>query len=183
MIPECDRQVLAKGWCRAHYMRYRKHGSPTAGRASKVRKRAGNGEPQSWLQAHLDHGGDACLEWPYAKDINGYGVVYRDGVPQSAASIILSILHGPPKKGEVARFRCGNRKCVNPRHIVWSTRKWMPQDDDSAPFHAKVTCAEVREIRQKLAEGVRQQDIADRYGISRTEVSQINTRRSWDWLD
>jgi predicted DNA-binding protein (UPF0251 family) len=45
---------------------------------------------------------------------------------------------------------------------------------------SKITAQEVRKIRQLASEGTTQQSIADELGISRTCVSSIVLRRTWD---
>jgi hypothetical protein len=47
----------------------------------------------------------------------------------------------------------------------------------------KLTPEIVREIRRRAASGERHQLIADDYGIHKSQVSTIYTRRTWAWLD
>ena len=44
---------------------------------------------------------------------------------------------------------------------------------------AKLTEEQVREIKGQLAAGIRQQALADMYGVSRGKISHINTGRAW----
>ncbi|MCA0947364.1 hypothetical protein LCM08_20770 [Salipiger pacificus] len=46
----------------------------------------------------------------------------------------------------------------------------------------KISEDDVREIR-RLHGSMSQQALADRYGISRSNVQSIQYRRSWAWLD
>ena len=59
--------------------------------------------------------------------------------------------------------------------------RWIPQPDQMRNASTnRVTVEEALEIRALLAEGMRGADIARRYGISKTVVSRIKTRRSWN---
>ena len=44
---------------------------------------------------------------------------------------------------------------------------------------AKLTKEQVLEIKELLKQGVKQEDIAKRYGVSRTPISHINSGKSW----
>jgi hypothetical protein len=53
-VQGCKRPHEAKNLCKAHYARFLRHGSPTAGYRSK-------GAAQAWLAAHVSHKGKRCL--------------------------------------------------------------------------------------------------------------------------
>jgi hypothetical protein len=48
---------------------------------------------------------------------------------------------------------------------------------------SKLTEAQVREIRQKCADGATQRDVARQYGVVNSTVCQIVNRKMWGWLD
>ena len=78
----CDRPAAKRGWCNAHYLRWRRHGDPLAGRAF-------DGVVGRFLRdVVLDHKGDACLFWPYARSGYGYGQIYHLGRTQYVHRIV-----------------------------------------------------------------------------------------------
>ena len=48
--------------------------------------------------------------------------------------------------------------------------------------HAKLSLAKVVEIRQEVLQGIRQADVALKYGISQQQVSRIYSTQSWSHL-
>lgn len=59
-IDGCGKRVNSRGWCKAHYVRFLRHGDPLGG----VHYLAG----VAWLDAHVHHSDDECLIWPFGKD-------------------------------------------------------------------------------------------------------------------
>jgi hypothetical protein len=85
-----------------------------------------------------------------------------------------------------AAHRCGNKICVNPRHLRWATPAENSADKwehgtmlfGEACNGAKLTTADVLEIR-RLAGRVTQRAIAERFGIRQGAVSTIINKKSW----
>lgn len=48
--------------------------------------------------------------------------------------------------------------------------------------HAKLSPAEVAEIREEVLQGVRQADVALKYGVSQQQVSRIYSAQSWSHI-
>lgn len=72
-IPECGRPTLARGWCEAHYRRWRKHGDPL------YTKRA------AWVERHDARDGmKLCSLCGESKPVDGFHVsaACRDGLQQ-----------------------------------------------------------------------------------------------------
>jgi hypothetical protein len=107
--------------------------------------------------------------------------------------------HGrEPKPGHVIRHLCGNCHCVNPDHLVEGTHKENYQDryrlgeyTGRPPYHRgtrvntnKLTEAQVREIRQRYADGgTSHRKLAAEYGVTHPMIQMIVNRKSWAWLD
>jgi hypothetical protein len=101
--------------------------------------------------------------------------------------------HGPIPAPAVGRSHlwvtstCGNRTCVRPDHLVLRTRGFVRQhltDFAHAPRGerngmVKLTEDDVRDIRVLCARGATQYEVADAYGISRSQVSGIVLRNQW----
>lgn len=129
---------------------------------------------------------DECLLFPFSVGSHGYGQL-NDGSrrPSLAHRYVCLKFHGLPVRSAMhAAHSCGNKICVNPRHIRWASRSENEGDkrrhgrDNAGQRHgmSKLTADEVVAIRN--APGF-QKDIAERFGISRQHVSDIKGGRRW----
>lgn len=189
-IEGCDRPIVARGWCSAHYNRWHRHGDPTAGRISA-------GVPlqtlRNWI-ATRDR--SECWPWPYGQNGVGYGVVKFRGRYVVATQVAL-VLSGRPKPSKKlhALHACDNPPCVNPDHLDWGTHSEnMRQSVDRGRWgtrnfprgercsQAKLTAAQVREIRARAAAGEPAAHLARAFGIGPTQAGRILRRESWNHL-
>jgi len=140
------------------------------------------------LWEKVDKSGPCWLWTAGLKD--GYGQFNphsRRPITAHRQSWILA--HGSIPAGACVLHHCDVRACVNPDHLFLGTRP-----DNSADMVAKgrsnigeqhplskLTDDSVRAIREMYSEpgGMTQQFIADYYGISRSAVGLIVTRKRW----
>lgn len=130
---------------------------------------------------------DGCLEWQGPTDKDGYGRRGSRLGEKRAHRHAYSLKHGPIPEGAVVRHACDNPLCCNPEHLVLGNHLQNIGDKISRNRQAagskirttKVTPEIVLEIRAMSAAGIRQFDIADKFGIDQTTVSQIVTRKTW----
>lgn len=185
-ILSCEKPHEAKGYCSAHYWRFRKHGDPLGGRAPY-------GEVSRFIrEVALRHTGDKCLTWPFGKTQRGYGLIWIDGKHVIASRYVCELVHGsPPTPEHDAAHSCGkgHEGCVAPEHLSWKTPVENKADEllhgtrprGERNGHAKLTEAEAREIL--ALKGVElQRNLAARFGVSRTAVASIHSGRKWTWL-
>lgn len=185
-VEGCARSARTREYCGLHYARFLRHGSPL------VRKKAGNGELMAWLRDHADYKRSDCLVWPYGRGADGRAATVRwKGRTRMAQRVMCELAHGPaPFPKADSRHLCGrgHKGCLNPQHLVWSTRKQNLADKLVHGTHnrgernsgAKLTVAQVEAIRADARSG---KTIAEVYGVSQSRVSAIRKGRTWAWLN
>lgn len=91
--------------------------------------------------------------------------------------------------GKVVRHICENNACVNPDHLTTGSQKENMQDAwrsgriarGANVGSSKITEDIVREIRARKGERI--VDLAKEFGITHQNVSLIQNKKSWSWVD
>jgi len=123
-----------------------------------------------------DRGHDTpCWIWQKALGARGHGVVFRGGFSGCAHRWYYMQHVGPVPAGAVLDHLCRVRACVNPAHLEPVTQA---ENVRRSPL-AKLTDADVAEIRRLIAQGLTQTDIGSRFGVSRTTIGDIKRGRRW----
>jgi hypothetical protein len=127
---------------------------------------------------------EECFEWEGAKVSGGYGVVHTNGhgSPQrSVTHIVHEIFFGPIPEGYIIRHKCDNPPCVNPNHLESGTYKQNTSDmvQRDRCGMAKLSIAQVKQIRKGIDEGKLQRELASEFGVSISTISEIKTGQRW----
>jgi HNH endonuclease len=143
------------------------------------------------LNTALNYAGDDCLIWPFSLSRTGYALLKFEGRQRSAHRLLCELAHGPaPAREHHAAHRCGAKACVSPAHLRWAT----PTDNIADKIthgtatrgnrchSSKLDERAVLDIRQMLANGQTQGEIASHFNVSRASVKDIKHKRSWAWL-
>lgn len=125
-----------------------------------------------------------CWNWTAASAGRGYGVTSLNSKNFYAHRAMYILFNGELPPSIMVCHSCDNRKCVNPDHLFPGTAKENSQDAVSKGRMAKgerggmakLTSEDVIAIR---AANGRQWEIAERYGITHSNVSAIKLRKSW----
>lgn len=134
-------------------------------------------------------GPDDCWPWTGCKSTNGYGKFGLNGVSVYAHRVSAQ-LAGMSIEGLLVCHQCDNPPCVNPHHLFPGTHKDNGEDMSSKGRSlrgergtaAKITAADVMEIRRRNAEGELQRGIAADFGIHEGYVSTIVAGATWGHL-
>lgn len=194
----CDRAAFARGLCLKHYKKLKKYGTPNGVfLASPVAER--------FLTSFQVDRETGCWNWRKSIDGGGYGVIREEnnGRLLRAHRLSYEIHVGQIPDGMFVCHHCDNRKCVNPAHLFIGTAEDnnldmrnkgrginppSPKGRDLARVNfarhenhpsAKLTKAQVSEIRMRLANGEQGLKLAREYGVSRTAISSIKTGKLW----
>lgn len=127
-----------------------------------------------------------CWEWRGTRHPRGYG--QYNG--HRAHRIAYERWNGPIPAGQLVRHTCDNRGCVNPCHLTVGTPAQNSRDMKDRNRQArgerhsqvKLREADVAEVRALLDRGVPAREIATRFGIDPSTVSNIKTGKSWGWF-
>lgn len=189
----CGRPVEKRGLCGAHYMRMRRTGSVGT---APIRDSA----PQTlaerfWSKVNkngptLREGLGPCWLWTAATNEHGYGVMRpagRRSGPTAKAHRVSAELAGLDIDGKNVLHACDNPPCVNPAHLRVGDQRENVRDAMSRDRHvrgsrngvAKLTEADIPEIRRRAAAGETQNSIAARFGVTQMSISRIATGKGW----
>lgn len=103
--------------------------------------------------------------------------------------LVLEAFVGPRPEGmEGCHFPERDTRNNNLENLRWGTKSENYQDRHAHGTHndgirngrAKLTEADVREIRKRLRLGERQVSLAKEFGVSQVKISQIKLGKSWD---
>lgn len=117
---------------------------------------------------------------------NGYGQVTIDAITQLAHRVSYALLVGSCE-GKFLLHRCDNPRCVNPTHLVPGTAQDNSDDcvakgrqaKGSMFSHAKLTEADVKQIRINLSRGETGKQQAIKYGVAESLISKIRNYQNW----
>lgn len=177
----CEAPVYAKGVCKKHYQRLRKHGDPHAGQTHAPP------EERFWRSVTK---GDGC--WIKAGRSGGrYGWFQPGG--KGTPSVLAhryayEISHGPIPPGMVVMHACDVMRCVNPAHLSLGTPKENTADMIAKGRHArqapKGEASGKAVLTEEIVRAIRASDephavLARRFGCGANTVRGVRTGRTW----
>jgi hypothetical protein len=132
-VETCNRPSRARGWCRSHWERWRRHGDPL------VVLRDLNPDRSARFSAKVDRSGgpDACWPWRGFRDPKDYGHFFFDGAYVYAHREAWAQANGLIPEGLCILHRCDNPPCCNPAHLWPGTKA-----ENNADKAAKGRCPE-----------------------------------------
>jgi hypothetical protein len=130
-----------------------------------------------------------CRVWPFGKTTAGYGTLSTSTKPKTRYAHVAACerWHGPRPEGMEVAHSCGNPSCWAGEHLRWAThqenlldrRRHQTMMEGEGHYAAKVTEDNVREIRDRAANGEVQAVMAREFGVSQVAIHNIIKHKSW----
>jgi hypothetical protein len=117
---------------------------------------------------------DACWPWKRGCSGSGYGQLHIPGFKTVAAHrAALALSTG--EFGAVAKHSCDFKLCINPAHLAWSDHLSNMREaaERGLMRPGQLSAGDVHTISQASANGERQRDIAERFGVSQASISRV----------
>lgn len=124
-----------------------------------------------------------CWLWQGATGSDGYGRVRRRGVTHSAHRFAYELFKAPIPEDLCVMHRCDVPQCVNPIHLILGTKADnshdMPSKGRQGKAIPKLAFEDVVEARRLLERGATKAHVAERFGICRSTVQDIESGACW----
>lgn len=134
-------------------------------------------------------GPDECWEWQGDTYGTGYGRLTHDSKTIRVHQFSYKLHIGPIPNGMFVCHKCDHPACVNPNHLFLGTPKDNMDDmiqkgrkvtkpGDTNAF-AKLANSDIPKIRKLSQDGLSNQQIAERFHVSRSTISMIVNGKTW----
>lgn len=128
-----------------------------------------------------------CWTWVGSKNAHGYGRFGINGKNYYAHRIAWQIKHGDIPDGMSVCHKCDRTSCVNPNHLFLGSQKDNLNDAStkgrtSRGSHrpkAKLREGQIKEIILLKSQGIKQKQIALKFGVGQATISRIVHRTKW----
>ena len=129
-----------------------------------------------------------CIEWPGPRNVKGYGILAPSLAICASRLATRNVMQAlgvtvKPFPEQVVCHTCDNPSCIRPAHLFVGTpadnsadmaaKNRSPQMANERSGMARLTDAQVSEIRAMRAAGVTHLDIASAFGIHPAHSSRI----------
>jgi hypothetical protein len=178
-IEGCGKKYVGLGYCSKHYTRLKRYGDPL------YPGKQGGGFKARKIDFKLDNG--CFIITSHKLNADGYAETMIRGVTKKVHRHVYEQCFGKIPDGLVVRHKCDNPSCVNPDHLETGTHKDNVKDmisrnrqaKGSRKHFSKLTESDVLEIRTSLARGLTNREIANKFSIDESIISEIKNRKAW----
>ena len=191
-IANCTNKIHARDWCKKHYLRNWKYGTP---QLTKTREdNLSDAQLLLWMESAPQIQVDpetGCQEWQGAKNNHGYGMVSHKGKIRLAHRLRWFLTWGyMPKK--FLLHSCDTPACTNLEHLregsqqdniddmIVRGRQAVGEDHGNSKLNEEKIIA-IRELRRNT--NCTYQELAAMFGVKKATISAICTRRTWKHIN
>lgn len=175
-----------------HYVRWKTHGDPGSAARVYVRPRATDEDRlrhTGWTEVVRVPELGACWEWKGAvHPRTGYGIMRSSERTEPPHRVSYRVFVGALTRQAFVLHACDNRRCINPAHLSLGDNQ-ANMDDMNAKGrgrfihgeihgNAKLTDAEVDQIRSLAKVGTGRLVLAKRFGVSPAHITNIVSGKS-----
>lgn len=130
---------------------------------------------------------DGCWSWNGSKDSRGYCSFSFNGTSHIAHRFSYETFNGPIPEGKLIRHTCDNPECTNPEHLLVGDHKDNANDMverkrhvyGEKAYNAKLTEADVIDIKTNCPVGSGYAEYARKYGVSHITIRDIVLGKYW----
>jgi predicted XRE-type DNA-binding protein len=130
-----------------------------------------------------------CIEWEGSRTAGGYGRIWmKDRHVYAHRQVMADIYGWDALEGREVMHLCDNKPCVNPEHLRIGTHaenmadaaeKGLLPGSAGNRNHVKLTPRQVVAVRHMRRCGMKQQQIASFFGVSRPCIGHLLNGRTW----
>jgi len=136
---------------------------------------------------------DVCWEWCGGYFPDGYGYAYFNARDKRwrAHRLAYKLAYDKDPGNLCVCHKCDNPACCRPSHLFLGSHKDNMQDkvkkglslSGSKHPRAKLTEAQVKQIRKMVEQGIPQYILAKRFKVSQSTINAIIKKRNWATLE
>ena len=195
-VKSCSNAHYGLGYCRTHWTRFKSHGDTSLTKMQFMKKNGLYQKPNFELLLDSYHENtdikDECWMWDGPVH-RGYGQVQYRGTRRIVHRESYKYFIGEIPDGLFCCHKCDRPGCFNPNHLFLGTAKDNMQDcvqkgrfnatkhgEDN--FHSKLKENEVILIKEMIANGFKNTEIASIFNVTHGNISCIRLNQTWKHL-
>ncbi len=139
------------------------------------------------FEKNIEENNNGCLIWTGSRFSNGYGRLRFMNKSSLAHRFAYYLYHGNIPDGAIIQHSCDQKNCVSYLHLSAGTPKSNSEDCHSKKrhmygdkhVHAVLNVEKVKEIKQKLKNGISRRAIAEEYQIKIGTITALALNKTW----
>jgi hypothetical protein len=189
-IPDCNGSMIARGWCRTHYYRWKNTGTTDLVESPPLGVRF-------WTRVNKDgpvhpvHG--QCWVWTAGSFTGGYGAITVNGRLLKAHRVSWLLYHDDIPDDLCVLHKCDNPPCVNPAHLFLGTTQDNTADLVSKNRQARGERSGMAKLTAEIVRYIRDTYVPDssthgstalarELDVSHQTILRVIKRKCWDHI-